>query len=110
MNKKKLTDILGTKNFWRKALVLALPIALQNMLTSSFTLVDTLLVDVQPVNKLLDQEDYGIDGDIKYRIFSDLNEHILDGSYVEYRGSMYRVLSIIEWDDYVEFFVGNLND
>ena len=44
MNKKKLTDILGTKNFWRKALVLALPIALQNMLTSSFTLVDTLLV------------------------------------------------------------------
>ena len=73
-------------------------------------LVDTLLVDVQPVNKLLDQEDYGIDGDIKYRIFSDLNEHILDGSYVEYRGSMYKVLSIIEWDDYVEFFVGNLND
>lgn len=72
--------------------------------------VDTLLVDVQPVNKLLNQEDYGIDGNIKYRIFSELNEHILDGSYIEYRGSMYRVLSIIEWDDYVEFFVGNLND
>ena len=72
--------------------------------------VDTLLVDVQPVNKLLNQEDYGIDGNIKYRIFSELNEHILDGSYIEYKGSMYRVLSIIEWDDYVEFFVGNLND
>ncbi len=73
-------------------------------------LVDTLLVDVQPVNKLLVQKDFGIDVDVKYRIFSELNEHILDGSYVEYKGSMYRVLSIIEWDDYVEFFVGNLND
>ena len=72
--------------------------------------VDTLLVDVQPVNKLLVQKEFGIDADVKYRIFSELNEHILDGSYVEYRGSMYRVLSIIEWDDYVEFFVGNLND
>lgn len=72
--------------------------------------VETLLADVQPVNKLLIQKEFGIDGDIKYRIFSELNEHILDGSYVEYKGSMYRVLSIIEWDDYVEFFVGNLND
>lgn len=72
--------------------------------------VDTLLVDVQPVNKLLIQKDYGINEDVKYRIFSELNEHILDGSYVEYKGSMYRVLSVIEWDDYVEFFVGNLND
>ena len=72
--------------------------------------VDTLLVDVQPVNKLLIQKDYGINEDVKYRIFSELNEHILDGSYIEYKGSMYKVLSIIEWDDYVEFFVGNLND
>ena len=44
MFKEKITDILGTKSFWKKALVLALPIAFQNMLTSSFTLVDTLLV------------------------------------------------------------------
>ena len=44
MFKEKIADILGTKSFWKKALVLALPIAFQNMLTSSFTLVDTLLV------------------------------------------------------------------
>lgn len=44
MNKHKLYDILGEKSFWKRALVLALPIALQNMLTSSFTLVDTLMV------------------------------------------------------------------
>ena len=44
MQKEKLTDFLGGKNFWKRALVLAIPIALQNMLTSSFTLVDTLMV------------------------------------------------------------------
>lgn len=32
------------KNFWRMTLALALPIAFQNLLTSSFTLVDTIMI------------------------------------------------------------------
>ena len=44
MNTKVLNDYFGDRKFWRKALVLAIPIAFQNMLTSSFTLVDTLMV------------------------------------------------------------------
>lgn len=44
MKKERLTDIFGTRGFWKRALVLAIPIALQNMLTSSFTLVDTMMV------------------------------------------------------------------
>ncbi len=44
MKKQTLTDIFGSRSFWKRALVLALPIAFQNMLTSSFTLVDTLMV------------------------------------------------------------------
>lgn len=39
-----LTKIFGTKTFWREMLPLAIPIAIQNLLTSSFTLVDTLIV------------------------------------------------------------------
>lgn len=39
-----LTKIFGTKKFWREMLPLAIPIAIQNLLTSSFTLVDTLMV------------------------------------------------------------------
>ena len=35
---------LGDKGFWRVALALAIPIALQNMLTASFSLIDTLMV------------------------------------------------------------------
>ena len=41
---KKLPLNLRDKGFWRAALALALPIALQNMLASSFSLVDTLMV------------------------------------------------------------------
>lgn len=40
----KLTDYLGDKPFWNVTLKLAIPVALQNVLTSSFQLVDTLIV------------------------------------------------------------------
>lgn len=36
--------LFNDKGFWKTALKLAVPVALQNMLTSSFTLADTLLV------------------------------------------------------------------
>lgn len=39
-----LKRYLGDRTFWRTALTLGLPIALQNLLTSSFILVDTLMV------------------------------------------------------------------
>ena len=41
-NPKKLS--LGDRAFWRVTLSLAIPIALQNMLSASFSLVDTLMV------------------------------------------------------------------
>lgn len=37
---------LNDKRFWKNALKLAFPVAVQNMLVSSFTLVDTLLVSM----------------------------------------------------------------
>ena len=40
----KLTNYLGDRPFWRDALKIALPVAIQNMLTTSFQLVDTLMV------------------------------------------------------------------
>lgn len=40
----KITNYLGDKPFWRVTANLALPIALQNVLTSSFQLVDTMMV------------------------------------------------------------------
>ena len=40
----KLSKYLGDAPVWRVTLALALPIALQNLLTGSFVLVDTLMV------------------------------------------------------------------
>ncbi len=39
-----LQKYLGDKTFWRSVLTLAIPMAIQNLLTSSFTLIDTLMV------------------------------------------------------------------
>lgn len=39
-----MLKLFKNKAFWKNALTLAVPVALQNMLTSSFTLADTLLV------------------------------------------------------------------
>ncbi len=44
MNKHKLPLSLGGREFWKATLALAIPIALQNMLSASFSLVDTLMV------------------------------------------------------------------
>jgi len=41
-----LSDYVGDRGFWRVTLRLALPIAFQNMLSSSFSLVDTLMVSM----------------------------------------------------------------
>ena len=40
----KQTIGLGDRRFWRQTFRLALPIALQNVLTSSFQIVDTMMV------------------------------------------------------------------
>ncbi len=44
INHKKLPLSLKDKGFWKVTLSLAIPIALQNMLAASFSLVDTLMV------------------------------------------------------------------
>ena len=44
IRRKKLPLDLKNKTFWKLTLALAIPIALQNMLISSFSLVDTLMV------------------------------------------------------------------
>jgi hypothetical protein len=74
-------------------------------------LVDTLMVDVQPISKKIAQEEYGIETGVSWRIFSPLNIYILQGAYVEYRGVMYKILDgLLEWDDYIEFLVGDIDD
>ena len=44
ISKSSIKHFVGERRFWHEALRLAMPIALQNLLVSSFTLVDTLMV------------------------------------------------------------------
>ena len=44
MTKHKLSNYLGDRPFWGVTVRLALPIAIQNVLTSSFHLIDTMMV------------------------------------------------------------------
>ena len=44
INKHKLPLSLSSREFWKGTLALAIPIALQNMLSASFSLIDTLMV------------------------------------------------------------------
>ena len=39
-----LEKYFGGRDFWNAVLRLAIPIAFQNLLTSSFTLVDTIMI------------------------------------------------------------------
>jgi len=42
----QLTNLVGDRPFWKGALRLALPIALQNMFTTSFAFVDTIMISL----------------------------------------------------------------
>lgn len=44
LKNKNMGSLFNDKGFWRQAVRLIIPVALQNLLTSSFTLADTLLV------------------------------------------------------------------
>lgn len=44
IHRNKLPLSLGSRGFWKATLALGVPIALQNMLSASFSLVDTLMV------------------------------------------------------------------
>ena len=52
INTKKLPLSLSDKGFWKNTLSLAIPIALQNMLVASFSLIDTLMVSQLGENEL----------------------------------------------------------
>lgn len=73
-------------------------------------LVDTLLVDIQPVNKAKVQKDYGISEDVSYVIYSPPNSHITTDSKIEYKGKMYKIITLEEWNSFYEFLVGKIND
>lgn len=68
----------------------------------------TIDCDVQPTSRERLFRLYGWDEEVKFRVFSDINSNINNGVRVKYKDDNYKVIKVIEWDDYLEFFIDNI--
>ena len=70
-----------------------------------FVPVVNIICDVQPANREQIYKDYGYYIECKYRIFCDRGVDIKISDRVLYEGAEYKVVKIIEWDDFLDIFV-----
>lgn len=64
--------------------------------------VKDLTVDVQPYSREKLQENYGYKLDTTKRMFCDLDDDLQEDTIIKYRGSLYKIVNIVEWDDYLD--------
>lgn len=69
---------------------------------SKYVLVKSLPVDIQPYSQDKLNRDYGYDLETTKRMFCDIDNSVDEASLVLYRGKAYRVVKIVEWDDYLD--------
>lgn len=70
----------------------------------TLTVLKTIPCDVQPANRDLIFKEYGYYIDCKLRIFCDIDSDILIGDIIEYKGTQYKIVNLIPWDDYFDMF------
>lgn len=70
---------------------------------------ELIAADVQPITKELAFKEFGTDEAVKYRVFCDHNTNLITGSILKYQGYLYRIISLTNWDDYMDFIVGDYN-
>ena len=66
---------------------------------------DAIECDVQPMTKELAFKIFGVDINVKYRIFTDTVFEV--GTIIQYTGKLYRVSNVLQWDDYCDFIVSD---
>lgn len=64
--------------------------------------------DVQPITKEIAFKVFGVDENVKYRIFSDPDVNFKVGTVIQYNDKQYWVISLLEWD-YFDSIVGDYN-
>lgn len=60
-----------------------------------------LKVDMQPLNNELAYREYGYEGDVEYKMYSPINKYIKINNLIKFRDVLYRIVKVIEWDDYM---------
>lgn len=63
-----------------------------------------IMMDLQPYEKTIQFED-GIEIDITARAFCDRNVNITNIGYLKVKDTLYKIISLKEWSDYLECFL-----
>lgn len=74
-----------------------------------YKLVGSLMVDVQPYSSEKLKKDYGYDIECTKRIFMDFNKNMVESTLIKYRNEIFEVKKIIEWDDYLDIAIKELD-
>lgn len=69
------------------------------------TPLKTILCDVQPASRELIFKDYGFNIDCTKRIFCDVDNDLKTGGVIKYKDINYTIVKLVEWDDYYDMFV-----
>lgn len=76
---------------------------------SESSVYKTIHCDVQPYSKDRLYRDYGFDEEVKYRVFSDpYPDDIKNGVTVKYNNKDYKIVRVIEWDDYFDWMIDDV--
>ena len=82
---------------------------------NDYSLINSLYVDIQPVDMALMRKDYFINTNISIRVYaphnSQLSQLVEDklNILIKHNNKAYKIYSLISWDDYIEMLLEETN-
>ncbi len=67
--------------------------------------VRVIACDVQPASREQIFKEYGYYIDCSKRVFCDIDTGLIAGAIVRYQSEDYKIVKVVEWDDYLELFL-----
>lgn len=71
---------------------------------------EPIIVDIQPLSGDKVEKTYGYNLDVTKQMFCDYNDYILEDSIIEYKNKFYKIIKIIEWDDYLQIALSEIKN
>ena len=79
---------------------------------NDYSLINSLYVDIQPVDMALMRKDYGINTNISIRVYAPYNSQLVEDKLniiIKHNNKAYKIYSLISWDDYIEMLLEETN-
>jgi len=67
--------------------------------------IKSITCDIQPYSSALLYRDYGYNEQVTKRVFCNLDADIKTGMIVKFENYKFKIIKIIEWDDYMELAI-----